>query len=274
LADSEKPERARGGFYRQYYFLAAFSILGLVIILFVLIPLAKVVLLSDKESIWQALLDPTTTGSIALTLYAALITTVVGFTFGVPLAYILARYRFPGKNVVEGLVDLPIVVPHTAAGIALLFVFGRNFLFGRWFNSIGITFTDSLPGIIVAMLFVSVPFLVNSAKEGFLKVDVRLESVSRTLGASPWQTFRRISFPLARRSIVAGCLMMWARGISEFGAVVILTYYPMVTPTLIYQRFESYGLSEAVPVAALLIIICALIFIGVRTLLRHGQEND
>jgi molybdate/tungstate transport system permease protein len=94
------------------------------------------------------------------------------------------------------------------------------------------------------------------------------------LGASPWQVFRRVTFPLARRSIVAGSLMMWARGISEFGAVVILTYYPMVTPTLIYQRFESYGLAEAIPVAALLIIICAFIFVGVRTLLRRGQERD
>ena len=92
------------------------------------------------------------------------------------------------------------------------------------------------------------------------------------LGASPWQAFRRVTFPLARRSIVAGSLMMWARGISEFGAVVILTYYPMVTPTLIYQRFESYGLTQAIPVAAILIIVCAVIFIGVRTLLRRGKS--
>jgi molybdate/tungstate transport system permease protein len=269
-------ESARTGWrlLRPYRFLAFFAIMSLLVILFIFMPLAKVVLLSDKESLWQALTDSTTVNSIALTLYAALITTVIGFILGVPLAYILARYDFPGKSAVEGLIDLPIVVPHTAAGIALLFVFGRNFVLGKWFNAIGISFVDSLAGIVIAMLFVSVPFLINAAKEGFKKVDVRLENVSRTLGASPWQAFRRVTFPLAWRSIVAGSLMMWARGISEFGAVVILTYYPMVTPTLIYQRFESYGLAEAVPVAALLIIVCAFIFIGVRTLLRRGQEHD
>ena len=158
------------------------SFLSLLIVLFILIPLAKVVLLSDKESLWQALTDSTTINSIALTLYAALITTAIGFILGVPLAYILARYDFPGKSAVEGLIDLPIVVPHTAAGIALLFVFGRNFLVGKWFNAIGISSVDSLAGIVIAMLFVSVPFLINSAKEGFKKVDVRLEKVSRTLG--------------------------------------------------------------------------------------------
>jgi molybdate/tungstate transport system permease protein len=258
----------------RYRFLMLFTLLGLVIVLFILIPLAKVVFLSDKEALWQALLDPTTINSILLTLYASLITTAIGFVFGVPLAYMLARYDFPLKSVVEGLIDLPIVVPHTAAGIALLFVFGRNYLLGRLFGTIGVRFVDSLAGIVVAMLFVSVPFLINSAKEGFKKVDVRLEKVSRTLGASPWQVFYRVTFPLAWRGVLAGNLMMWARGISEFGAVVILAYYPMVTPTLIYQRFESYGLNQAVPVAAILVIICAFIFIGVRTLLRSGPEDD
>ena len=254
--------------------LVVFSILSLLIVLFVLIPLAKIVFLSDKEALLQALQDPTVIKSILLTLYAALITAVIGFILGVPLAYILARYNFPLKGVVEGLIDLPIVVPHTAAGIALLFVFGRNFLLGKWFSTIGIQFVDSLAGIIIAMLFVSVPFLINSAKDGFRKVDVRLENVARTLGASPWQVFRRVTFPLAWRSILAGTLMMWARGISEFGAVIILTYYPMVTSTLIYERFESYGLTQAIPIAAILIIICALIFIGFRFFLQRDKKRD
>jgi molybdate/tungstate transport system permease protein len=274
LAVTRKSASTGRRFLQQYRFMALFAVLGLLVVVFILLPLAKVVLLSNKESLWQALTDSTTINSIALTLYAALITTAIGFILGVPLAYILARYDFPGKSAVEGLIDLPIVVPHTAAGIALLFVFGRNFMVGKWFNAIGISFVDSLAGIVIAMLFVSVPFLINAAKDGFRKVDVRLENVARTLGASPWQAFHRVTFPLAWRGIVAGSLMMWARGISEFGAVVILTYYPMVTPTLIYQRFESYGLAQAVPVAALLIIVCAVIFIGVRTLLRRGQEHD
>ena len=258
----------------RHRLLAVFSILSLLIVLFIFIPLAKLILFSDKSELWQALLDPTVMQSILLTLYAALITAAIGFLLGVPLAYLLARNNFPLKGVVEGLIDLPIVVPHTAAGIALLFVFGRNFLLGKWFNAIGISFVDSLAGIVIAMLFVSVPFLINSAKDGFRKIDVRLENVARTLGASPWQVFYRVTFPLAWRSILAGTLMMWARGISEFGAVVILTYYPMVTSTLIYQRFETYGLTQAIPVAAILVIICALIFIGFRFILQRDKKRD
>lgn len=262
-----------GSYLSRHRLSVIFNILGLLIILFILIPLFKMVFLSDKEALWQSFLDTTTMKSILLTVYSALIATVIGFILGVPLAYILARYEFPLKGTLEGLIDLPIVVPHSAAGIALLFVFGRNFLVGKWFDSIGVQFVDSLAGIVVAMLFVSVPFLINSAKEGFRKVDVRLEKAARTLGASHWQTFSRITFPLARRSILVGNLMMWARGMSEFGAVIILTYHPMVAPILVYERFQTYGLDQAIPVAAIMVIICAFVFIGVRTLSRKRKED-
>jgi molybdate/tungstate transport system permease protein len=257
----------------SFWFLFITASLSLVLLLFLFLPLAKVVFLSDKQSFFKALTDPTTISSIVLTLSASLATTAIGLLFGVPLAYLLARSQFRFKSVVETIVEIPVVVPHTAAGIALLFVFGRNFFLGKVAGLVGLSFVDSFAGIMIAMLFVSVPFLIMSAKEGFSKVDVRLEKVSRTLGASPWQSFRYVSLPLASRSILAGSLMMWARGISEFGAIVILAYYPMVTPTLIFQRFESYGLAEAIPVAALLILICGSIFVLVRVALRR-VAND
>jgi molybdate/tungstate transport system permease protein len=266
--------RAAGTYLSRHRLSVVFTVLSLLIVLFILIPLFKIVFLSDKAALLQSFSDLTVMKSIFLTLYAALITAIIGFFLGVPLAFVLARYNFPLKGVIDGLINLPVVVPHTAAGIALLFVFGRNYLLGSWFGKIGIQFVDSLAGIIIAMLFVSVPFLVNSAKDGFSKVDVRLENVARTLGATPWQVFLRVTFPLAWRSILAGTLMMWARGISEFGAVVILTYYPMVTSTLIYQRFESYGLVQAIPIAAILVIICALIFIGFRVFLQRDKKRD
>jgi molybdate/tungstate transport system permease protein len=252
----------------------AFSFLGLIILLFIAIPLGKMIFGSDPGILLDTLLDAQVINSIWLTLYAAGIATAVGCLLGVPLAYLLSRYNFPGKRVLEGLIDVPIVVPHTAAGIALLFVFGRNFLLGKAFGNLGISFVDSLAGIVVAMIFVSVPFLIDSAKEGFNKVDIRLEKVSRSLGASPWQTFTRITLPLAWRSILAGNIMMWARGISEFGAVIILAYYPLIAPTLIYQRFEMLGLNYSQPVAALLIIICVIAFILLRWLASREKKRD
>ncbi len=252
-----------------------FALLGALIFLFVVLPLGKMIFASasDPQTLWKTILDPKVTHAIGLTLFAALIATLVGFLLGVPLAYLLARHDFSGKSFIEGLIDVPIVVPHTAGGIALLFVFGRQFLLGKAFGAIGITFVDSIAGIVIAMLFVSIPFLIDSAKEGFKKVDVRLEKVARTLGASPWQTFFRISFPLAWRSILAGNVLMWARGISEFGAVVILAYHPMIAPVLVYERFETYGLNYARPIAVLLILVSVLVFIILRTIAYRGDKS-
>jgi molybdate/tungstate transport system permease protein len=249
-----------------------FILLGLVMFLFIVVPLIRMVSTSDPRVLYTTLLDTEVRNAIWLSLYAALIAAAVGFVFGVPLAYLLARHEFPGKKIIEGLIDVPIVIPHTAAGIALLFVFGRNFFPGRVFHVMGIDFVDSTAGIVVAMLFVSIPFLINSAKEGFKKVDVRLEKVARTLGASPWQTFSRVTFPLAWRSILTGSIMMWARGISEFGAVIMLAYHPMIAPTLIFERFESYGLAYSQPVAVLLVLISLFAFVGLRTLVKRGEK--
>ncbi len=250
-----------------------FLLLGAVILLFIFLPLFTMTVSSSPSELLDTLRQEEVTGAILLSLYAALLATIVGFILGIPLAYLLARHNFPGKGVVEGLIDLPIVIPHSAAGIALLFVFGRHFLLGRAFHAVGVDFVGEIPGIVIAMLFVSIPFLVNSAKEGFKKVDVRLENVARTLGASPWQTFFRVSLPLARGSVLSGTVMMWSRGISEFGAVMILAYYPMIASVLIYARFESFGLDYAMPVAVLLILTCLVIFVVLRVVAHRWETR-
>ncbi|MBN2239061.1 MAG: ABC transporter permease [Dehalococcoidales bacterium] len=253
-----------------------FVLLGLLIFLFVVVPLGKMIVssVSDAGILWDTIMDPTVTGAIGLTLWAALIATFTGFILGVPLAYVLARTNFPGKRLVEGLIDVPIVVPHSAAGIALLFVFGRRYFVGQFFENLGIEFVDSMAGIVIAMLFVSIPFLIDSAKEAFRKVDVRLEKVARTLGASPWQAFFKVALPLSWRGILSGGIMMWARGISEFGAVVIIAYHPMIAPVLVYERFETYGLNYARPIAVILIIVSIVVFILLRTLAQGRNSDD
>ncbi len=258
----------------KYRFTIAFILLGSVVLLFIVIPLATMVFSSSAWNLLDILLhDQVVREAIWLTIYTALISAAAGILLGVPLAYVLARCQFPGKKVIEAIVDLPIVVPHTAAGIALLFVFGRNFFGGKAFDAVGIDFVDAVPGIVIAMMFVSIPFLVNSAKEGFKNVDPRLEKVARTLGASPRQTFFQISLPLAWRSILSGSVMMWARSISEFGAVVIITYYPMIAPTLVYQRFESQGLDAARDVAVILLLVCLTVFVALRYLTQRGEKS-
>lgn len=239
----------------------SFVVLGSLLILFIAWPLLRTITASSPGVLWQTLLDDEVRASILLTFWASLIATGVAFICGVPLAYLLARVDFPGKWLIEGIINVPIVVPHSAAGVALLMVFGRRTMLGQVFGLLGIRFVSATPGIVIAMLFVSLPFLVNAAREGFEAVEPRLEKVARTLGASPWRSFWRVSFPLAWRSILSGMILMWARGLSEFGAVVILAYHPMVAPVLVWERFESFGLSYARPVATLTILICLATFV-------------
>ena len=131
-------------------------------------------------------------------------------------------------------------------------------------EKIGLGLIDTTTGIMAAMMFLSAPFLINGAKEGFRKVDPKLERVARTLGASQMQTFWSVSLPNARGDIINGALMMWSRALGEFGAVVIIAYHPMVAPILIYDRFNNYGLSYSAPVAAAMILVSVLLFLVVR----------
>lgn len=250
-----------------------FWILGGLLVLFLVVPLIKMVFSLNLGVAKKALSDLEVMKSILLTLRTALWATTLGIVTGVPLGYLLAKRSFPMKNLVQAAVDLPVVVPHTAAGIALLMIFGRHFFGGKLFSVFGLSFVGTEAGIVIAMTFVSAPFLINATRDAFAGVPNRVEEVARTLGASPLQVFSRVSLPLALRGILSGALLMWARGISEFGAVIILTYHPMVTPVLIFERFEAYGLKFAYPVAALLVLICLVLFSLFRFLSSRGEKN-
>ncbi len=257
--------------HKSFIVLAVF--LSLFIVSFIVIPIIKIFVSLNPEAIRLTIADKEVIRSITITLMASFYATLFGVIFGVPLAYILARYNFRGKEILEGIIDIPVIIPHSAAGIALLGVFGKKFFIGELFDKIGIHFIGTQMGIAIAMAFVSVPFLINGAKEGFKLVNPKFENVAMTLGANKYRAFFDITLPLASRSIFSGIIMMWARGISEFGAVAILAYHPMVTSILVFERFESYGLKYAKPVAALLILLCLTIFIILRILTRRNKIN-
>ena len=245
---------------------------GGLLLLFVLLPLLSTLVRTPVGALWATVTDAEVRASLGLTFYAAAWATLLALLTGVPLAYLLARYDFPGKRWVDGIINLPIVVPHTAAGIALLTVFGRQAPVGRALGTVGLEFVDHVPGIVVAMLFVSLPFLLNAAREAFAMVDPELEGVAQTMGASRWQAFLYVTLPLAWRGIVAGAVMMWGRGISEFGAVIILAYYPKIIPVLAYERFAGFGLRAAEPVAVVLILASLTMFVILQVLLVPKQE--
>ncbi len=252
---------------------AIFLFLGLVLVAFVFITLGDMFYRQTED--FPALIDAVTNSvvlkAIGISISMAMASTLIAFFFGVPLAYFLARKDFPGKSIIEGIVDIPLMIPHVVAGIALYGVFMRYGVIGAPLKRLGIVITDAYLGIVIAMLFMSLPYLIDTAREGFKEVDPRLENVARSLGASHWKTFKEITFPLAFPSILSGAILSWGRAISEFSAVLILAYHPISAPILIYEKFTSFGLAASRPISVLLISICLVIFILLRRL-QKGRK--
>jgi len=234
------------------------------ILLFIIGPLVGMFLQTSPASLGEAVSDPEVIHSIGLTLWISMAATLVFAMAAIPFAWLMARREFPFKGLISGIIDLPIVIPHSAAGIAILGVVSRNSALGRIGSAVGLDFVGAPAGIALAMAFVSIPFLINAARDGFASVPARYEQAAATLGASPLKIFLTISIPLASRNIVSGLVMMFARGMSEFGAVVVVAYHPMVAPTLIWDRFSSFGLNYARPVAVIFILVTLIAFIVLR----------
>lgn len=243
------------------------------LLLFLLAPIGELMIEGAVPGIRQLATDAELRAALALTGLTATIATLLGVATGTPLAYLLARRDFRGRGLLSALLDLPLVIPHPVAGIALLLVFGRQSVVGGVLLSAGLRVVGTPIGIVCAMLFVSVPLYVSGAREAFARVDPRFESVARTLGDGTWSVFRRITLPLAGRGILAAAVVMWARAVSEFGAIVILTYNPKTVGVLSYDRFTTYGLREAIPVAAVLVLVALLPLALLRTLRGDRVTN-
>jgi len=246
---------------------------GLVIMAFILLPLIELMTAPSLAMLKETIKDKDVVRSIWLSIYTAGLAALISFILGTPLAYLLARSNFRGKRLVEGIIDLPIAIPHPVVGIAILSVAGKNHWIGQVFSELGIRVMGSVTGIVMVLTFVGIPFYLNATKNGFESISPRLEKVSRSLGASMFSTFFRITFPLAWRSMLIGIIMCCARAISEFGAVVIVAYHPMIAPVMIYERFEAYGLKYSQPIAVWLVSVCLALFLVLRILtIRNPRQ--
>jgi len=249
-------------------------VLGGLVLLFIVAPLLGMFIHTPLSDVAHTATESEVTNSVWLTIWVSMAATVVFAIAAIPFAYFLARNNFPLKKVVLGIIDLPVVIPHSAAGIALLGIISKQSVIGGMFSSLGIELVGTRVAIAMAMAFVSIPFLINAAREGFAMVPEKLEKTALTLGASPFQVFFTISLPLAWRSVVSGLVLMFARGMSEFGAVIIVAYHPMVAPILIFERFNQFGLKYARPVTVIFIVISLLVFIALRLIANKKIKND
>jgi len=243
-----------------------FAFLSGLILLFIVGPLLGMLLDTPATDIFNAAAEKEVKESIALTLTASILGTLFFSIGAIPFAYLLARKEFRFKRLISGIIDIPVVIPHSAAGIALLGFISRDSVLGKSADFMGFSLVGHPLGIAMAMAFVSLPYLINAARNGFEAVPVRLEKAALNLGASSFKMFFSISLPLAWRSILSGLIMMFARGMSEFGAVVIIAYHPMTAPVMIFERFGAFGLKYAQPVALIFMAISLLVFIILRWL--------
>ena len=249
------------------------SLIGIFLV-FMLLPTATLVVSGGAEGVRLLGRDSELRGALSLTLGCATVATILAVVGGTPLAYLLARGRFPAHMVVSALVDLQLLIPHPVAGIALLLALGRQTAAGSVLAAIGTRITGSATGIIAAMTFVAAPLFVAAAREAFEQVDPRLEGVARTLGDSRYRALRRVTLPLASRGLLAAGIVMWSRAASEFGAIVVLTYNPKVASVLSYDRFTASGMNGALPVAAVLVLIAIVPLMALRALrLNRPRET-
>jgi molybdate transport system permease protein len=232
------------------------------------IPLVAMVVRAPWRHAWSILSEPNLRQALWLSLVCSVSATALAFLFGVPLAWVQARLRFPGRSLLRAVTTLPVVLPPVVGGLALLLAFGRNGVVGKylyeWFS---IRLPFSTAGAIVAETFVSMPFLVLSLEAAFTSSDLRFEEAAATLGASRFYTFRRVTLPALRPALVASGVLCWARALGEFGATITFAgNFPGTTQTVplaVYQAFETNP-EAAIMLSLLLVAISLSILISLR----------
>lgn len=247
-------------------------LLALPLLLFLLLPLVALLWRVDPASLLLNLTNPQVVQAVRLSLLTTGISTLLTLLFGTPLAYWLARRRFRGRAAIDTLLDLPMVLPPSVAGIALLLAFGRRGLLGAYLADAGLNIAFTQTAVVLAQIFVAAPFYVKSAIAGFGGVDQELEQAAALDGADQWAVFRFITIPLAWSTLFGGAVMTWARALGEFGATIIFAgNFPGRTQTMplaIYIGFEL-ELTIALTLSVILLTISFLVLFIVKGLLRQ-----
>jgi molybdate transport system permease protein len=237
--------------------------------LFLALPILTLVIRAVLNgSLALAIASPVVAEALLLSLITTAISLVITVTLGMPLAIVLARRRFRGKGWLEAIVDLPIVLPPSVAGLALLLVFGRTGVLSAPFDVLGISVPFTTIAVILAQTFVSAPFFIRSARTGIAGVDRDLEDAARVDGASERQLFRSVTVPLASAALAAGLVMTWARSLGEFGATIMfagnMAGRTQTLPLVVYSEFQGGDLDASIAAAAILVLAAFGVLVAVR----------
>jgi molybdate transport system permease protein len=254
---------------------AAVAVASALLILFIAIPLAALYAHVAPGRFIATIGSPPALAALRISLVTTFVSLGITLALGTPLAYVLARARFPGRDVVDAIVDLPIVVPPAVAGLALLFVFGRYGVAAPVLGALHLQLAFTTAAVVLAQLFVGAPFYVRAARAGFSSVERVYEEASATLGMGPLRTFARVTVPLALPALAGGAVLAWARALGEFGATIMFAgNLPGVTQTLplaVYLGLESGELDLASALAVVLVTIALAVVVVARVLERRAS---
>jgi len=259
----------RPDIYRRTLTIIGAAVLVASVTLYLALPVAALFFRTTPELFFSSLSDPSVASALYLSLTTSVISLGIVILVGTPFAYVHCRNTYPGKIVVDALIDLPLVLPPAVAGVALLVIYGRVGLIGRYLNMFGITLAFTTVAVIMAQIFVASPFYVRQAKSLFEQLDPEYEQTSRTLGASPIRVFATITLPLTASGLVSGAVMTFGRALGEFGATIMFAgNLPGVTQTMplaVYVGMEG-NINIGITISILLVLISFAIMIAVRLL--------
>ncbi len=260
-------------------FWPAFSYTVLYLSLIVLIPLSAVFLKSVTSSwahVWKVITAPNVVASYRLTFGASLVAGLISVAIGFLVAWVLVRYQFPGKALADALIDLPFALPTAVAGIALTSLYTENGWLGRYLTPLGIKIAFTPLGVVVALVFIGLPFVVRSVQPVLAEVDQEIEEAASSLGANRWQVFTRVIFPLVRPALLTGFALAFARALGEYGSVIFISgNLPMkteITPLLIVTKLEQYDYAGATAIAAVMLITSFLLLLAINMLQRRTRK--
>ncbi|MGC8629752.1 MAG: ABC transporter permease [Thermoplasmata archaeon] len=251
-------------------------IISIIVILFFVVPIIRLITYVSPQYLFSQFMSATNMNSIKITVIGATISSIIVVLFGFPLAYLLARYKFAGKKIMDSIIEVPIMIPHSVVGIALLLVFATAEPGGTFLNIFNISFGYNMLAVVMAYIFVSGTYAIKTMEEAIKSIDPRIELVARTLGASQWQVISKVMIPQTARSILTGTILSWGRAMSEVGAILIvapyiLPEYQEIAGVQVYNQFEVTGLTGAVGLSSVLIIISIVIFIVLKVV--QGQHK-
>lgn len=250
------------------------------VLLLILLPLAAIAHQSFAAGVVRFVEDistPQASAALVLTLEAAFIATVINAVFGTLSAIVLVRYHFPGRWFLNALVDLPFAIPTLVAGLMIAAIYGPTSVLGAWLQQGGVTVLYDTPGIVLAMLFVTMPFTIRALQPVLMELEREQEEAAFTLGASPWTTFWKVTVPSVLPGLLTGVFLTFVRALGEFGSIVIVAgNIPMktqVAPVYVYGEIESYNPQGATSVSIFILLISFLVLVLLERLTRPPGER-